>query len=128
MASEPVMEPEPDMLPEPAMEPEPAALPAMLPEPEPEASPEPALWLMPALAEPAEELLWLTLLGALVEEGFEEVPLSPPQQYGCAEYGEKIVGIELADETYGQLTIVEVKQHAFKMRFQYLTLEVTQAS
>ena len=79
MASEPVMEPEPDMLPEPAMEPEPAALPAMLPEPEPEASPEPALWLMPALAEPAEELLWLTLLGALVEEGFEEVPLSPPQ-------------------------------------------------
>ena len=81
MASEPVMEPEPDMLPEPDMEPEPAALPAILPDmlPEPEASPEPALWLMPVLAEPAEEAPWL-LLGALVAVGLEEAGLSPPQQ------------------------------------------------
>ena len=61
-------------------------------------------------------------------ESYEDIFFFLAQQYGCAEYGEKIVGIELADETYGQLTIVEVKQHAFKMRLQYLTLEVTQAS
>ena len=61
-------------------------------------------------------------------EGNEHIFFFLSQQYGCAEYGKKVGSIELADKAYGQLMVVKVEQHAFKMRLQYFPLEIAEAS